>query len=460
MALPTLVLSLRSDLTPQTEILTNPEDPDFKSSIERWSNEEIQTPGAIFRPATQDDVVKLVQFAHANSIPFVPASGGHSPWSTIGNPGFVIDLGLLNSISIDSDAESVTISGAVLIQELASALEQAGRCTTLGNGNTVGVIPYVLGGGTSILTAVTGYACDQILAAKIVTAKGDIVDVSAKNEADLFWAIKGAGQFFGVVLEITLKTFPFSILGSEDGSHWTGVWIYPLESAEKVCAVLEPIMRDKSHGTAGQIGVMAPPPSFQPVILVGIHFLGNQEDAPAVYQALNDLGPMMASASTPKFSEYRQAQDYACVKGDLKSFSLVGVEEFKPTNFMKVVELFKELLDTCPDAGGSMYLLEWHTGTSKPVHEDSAFSFQDVHMWMNTFSWYHQPENRGTVMDFDLRALAAMRVGQKEADYVDYPNCNRTAPVAQRFRGTERLAKLKMLKQKWDPQGVFTREFL
>lgn len=340
-----------------------------------------------------------IKFAHANSIPFVPASGGHSPWSTIGNSGFVIDLGLLNSISIDSDTDSATISGAVLIQELASALEQAGRCTStwiiispsddrmltclaLGNGNTVGVVPYVFGGGTSILTAVTGYACDQIIAAKISTAKGDIVSVSAENEADLFWAIKGAGHFFGVVLELTMKTFPLSILGSEDGSHWTGIFIYPLESAQKVCAVLGPMMVDKNYNTAGQIGVMAPPPAFQPVILVGTHFLGNQEDAPAVYQALNDLGPLMASTSTPKFSEYRQSQDYACVKGDLKRFSLVGVQEFKTENFLKVVELFKELLGTCPDAGGSMYLFEWHTGTSKPVHQDSSFSFQDVHLWM------------------------------------------------------------------------------
>jgi FAD/FMN-containing dehydrogenase len=73
-------------------------------------------------------------------------------------------------------------------------------CLALGNGNTVGVLPYVFGGGTSILAGVTGYACDQILAARIVTAKGDIINVSAEHEADIFWATKGAGHFFGFVL--------------------------------------------------------------------------------------------------------------------------------------------------------------------------------------------------------------------------------------------------------------------
>jgi hypothetical protein len=149
-----------------------------------------------------------------------------------------------------------------------------------------------------------------------------------------------------------------------------------------MCEVLGPMMVDKNQNKLGQIGVMAPPPAFQPVLLVGIHFLGNQDDVPSLFQALNDLEPLIVMASTPKFSEYRQPQDYACVKGDLKSFSLVGVQEFKSENFLKVVELFKQMLGTCPDAGGSIYLFEWHTGTSKPAHQDSAFSFQDANLWM------------------------------------------------------------------------------
>lgn len=61
MALPTLISLLRPNLAPTTEILTDPESPKFKTSIERWSNEDVQTPGAIFRPATQDDVAKIVR---------------------------------------------------------------------------------------------------------------------------------------------------------------------------------------------------------------------------------------------------------------------------------------------------------------------------------------------------------------------------------------------------------------
>lgn len=71
-----------------------------------------------------------VKAAYEDSIPFVPASGGHSPWSTIGSSGFVLDLGLFKSITIQPDTNSVRVAGAVLVKELVHALSEAGRCTS------------------------------------------------------------------------------------------------------------------------------------------------------------------------------------------------------------------------------------------------------------------------------------------------------------------------------------------
>lgn len=73
--------------------------------------------------------------------------------------------------------------------------------------------------------------------------------------------------------------------------------------------MLEPMMIDQTHNTAGSIMVIAPPPAFQPVLLVAPHFLGDSEEAAGVYQALSDLGPVMTSSSTPKFSKYRDTLD-------------------------------------------------------------------------------------------------------------------------------------------------------
>ncbi|KAF4620236.1 hypothetical protein G7Y89_g14584 [Cudoniella acicularis] len=454
------ILSLRANLSSEAQILTDASHVAFKTTLERWSNEGLQIPGAIIRPTTERDVAITVKAAKKHSVPFVPASGGHSPWSTIDTSGFILDLGLLKSIIVEPKSNSVKIAGAVLVKELAIALSEAGRCTTLGNGNTVGVIPYCIGGGINILAAIIGFACDQILSAKIVTADGEIIETSQESEPELFWAIKGAGQFFGVVLELTLKTFPLSILGPSDGCHWVGNFVYSLDHAENVCNVLESLMVTSEHNTAGLIMVMAPPPAFQPMLAVIPHYFGDPEKAPAAFKALSDLQPLLSSASNMSFVEFRDSMDYACVKGDFKRFSVAGIPKFKTKSFLKVIDLFKELLDSCPDASASGYAFEWHTAITELQPQDSAFGFQDQLLWMNCFSWYHQPENHNVVVDFEARALAAMRDGQVENDFVDYPNSNRISSIERRYPGEARIEKLRTLKQKWDPRGIFTQQLL
>lgn len=142
-----------------------------------------------------------------------------------------------------------------------------------GNGNTVGVIPFCLGGGISTLSGMIGFGCDQILAAKIIMADGTLIHASADVEPELLRAIKGAGQFLGVVVELTIKTYPLSIFGSPSGIHWVGSFLFPLDRAEEVCKAMESLMVTTKYNTSGLIMVMSPPPAFQPMLAVAPHFM-------------------------------------------------------------------------------------------------------------------------------------------------------------------------------------------
>ncbi|PQE03236.1 FAD binding domain containing protein [Rutstroemia sp. NJR-2017a BBW] len=461
MTLSNLLSSLEQKLSPGAEILIDSSSAKFKAVLQRWSDIDVKVPGAILRPTTKSDTVNIIKAAHEYGIPFVPASGGHSPWSTIDSSGFILDLGLCKSITVEAETESVRVTGAVLIKELTTALPSTNTSlVATGNGNTVGVIPFCLGGGISTLTGMIGFGCDQILSADIVLADGTLVHTSADQEPDLLWAVKGAGQFFGVVVELRLKTYPLSVFGSRQGTHWVGNLVYPLDFAEEVCKVLERVMVTKEHNTAGIVMVMAPPPAFQPMIAVSPHFIGDPALAPLAFQSLLDLKPLMYNTSTPIYPNLSDHLDFACAKGDYKRFSLAGLPSFNAQNFMKVIELYKDLLATCPDAGATGYAFEWHTGVNKLPVADSAFGNEDSMLWLNTFSWYHSAENHDLVLDFENRAIAAMRVGIEESEFVDYANCNRIDPIERRYRGKERLERLRMLKKKWDPNGVFTKQLL
>jgi len=76
------------------------------------------------------------------------------------------------------------------------------------NAANVGHIGFLLGGGSSVLLGLHGLAIDALISARVVTANGRIVIASAIENVDLFWALKGAGQYFGIVSEVSVKIFP------------------------------------------------------------------------------------------------------------------------------------------------------------------------------------------------------------------------------------------------------------
>ena len=259
-----------------------------------------------------------------------------------------------------------------------------------GSGNTVGVIPYYLSGGVSMLTSVCGFASDNIISARVITAEGKLVNADAENNPDLLWALKGAGQFFGVVTELTIRTQPLSVLGC-NGEIWTAKYVFPIERAEEVCAVAERIMLDKTNPTVGHLTVMALPrflraitPSWicQGLLVVSSHYLGAPENGPAAFKSLKGLGPLKSEARVTAYRNLADHLEYLCAKGDFKRFSPAGIREFKTENFMQVIRIFLKLVTECPDAGASAYHFQWHSTLPEEPSMESAMSHHDVQFWL------------------------------------------------------------------------------
>jgi hypothetical protein len=125
--------------------------------------------------------------------------------------------------------------------------------------------PYFLGGGASITSSLTGFRPDQIVSARLISAKGDLVDATGETHPDLLWAIRGTGQFFGLVTQLVIQAYPLSVLGNDRGVLWAGTFTFPLERAEEVCSSMKGLMDNERYGTSGLMMVMAPLPARKPV---------------------------------------------------------------------------------------------------------------------------------------------------------------------------------------------------
>ncbi|KAG4411135.1 hypothetical protein IFR04_015734 [Cadophora malorum] len=203
MTVSTFLSAINAELSKEAKVLSDPDTNGFKAAHERWTDRDLKTPSAIVIVATEDDIVKTVQLALKHDIPFVPKSGGHSAWSTIGQEGIIIDLSNYNKVKIDKSTKTVTIQSGIVNKQLIGALYEHNLFLPLGGGNTIGSVPQALGGGLCALSKQCGNTSDNVLSARLVTATGELITVDS-NRSDLLWALKGAGQYFGLVTELTL----------------------------------------------------------------------------------------------------------------------------------------------------------------------------------------------------------------------------------------------------------------
>src|SRR5206468_10112260 len=119
-------------------------------------------------------------------------------------------LAELKTISIDAERRTATAHGGVLWAELNAAAAVHGLAVTGGAISTTGIAGLTLGGGLGWLMAKHGLAADNLLAAELVTADGDVLDVSEESDPDLFWALRGGGGNFGIAASFKYRLYPLS----------------------------------------------------------------------------------------------------------------------------------------------------------------------------------------------------------------------------------------------------------
>ncbi|WP_189949298.1 FAD-binding oxidoreductase [Streptomyces alanosinicus] len=165
-------------------------------------------PAAVAYVAHADDIRTTLAYAQAHSIRVSIRNGGHSyAGYSSGDNRLILDVSRLNRIRV-SGGQAVVGAGSKLI-DVYRGLAAKGVTIPAGSCPSVGVSGLVLGGGHGVASRAYGLTCDSLTQATLITADGTQVTADAKNNSDLFWALRGAGNGnFGVVTELQFRTHP------------------------------------------------------------------------------------------------------------------------------------------------------------------------------------------------------------------------------------------------------------
>ncbi len=191
-------------------------------------------PAAIVRVSRAEDVPDVLAYAKSRGLQVAVKSGGHHLWGAAVREGaLTLDLGLLADIEVDAPAGKVAVGPALWSREMALGLAREGLAFPVAHCATVPMGGYLLGGGFGVNgDSWGGMACFRIEAADIVEANGRARRISRREDPDLFWALRGAGNGFpGVVTRFVLRTDPLP------GAITESVYVFPLVRAGEVAAL-------------------------------------------------------------------------------------------------------------------------------------------------------------------------------------------------------------------------------
>lgn len=176
-------------------------------------------PLAVVRCGADDDVAATITLAGKRGVPAVPRSGGHCFAGRSSTPGVVMDVSPLRSVDVDGDV--VTVGAGVRLGDLYDTLASHGLTLPAGCGPTVGIAGLTLGGGLGILGRRYGLTSDRLVAARVVLADGAIVDCDEHHDADLFWALRGAGGGqFAAVTQLAFRGVEAPEVATAFQLHW------------------------------------------------------------------------------------------------------------------------------------------------------------------------------------------------------------------------------------------------
>ncbi|KAL2177758.1 uncharacterized protein P884DRAFT_223477 [Thermothelomyces heterothallicus CBS 202.75] len=280
-------------------------------STENWSQTSWQKPSCVASPRSASEVQSIVAILRRKNVPFAVRSGGHSPapFDANINTGVLISLGKLNHISYDEERQTAGIGPGARWGEVYAALDPFNVTVVGGRVGDVGVGGLVLGGGLSYLSNLYGLACDNVLEYKVVLANGTLVTASSTSHPDLFWALKGGANNFGIVTEFTVATYPIK-------EAWGGLRTYSIEQMPQVLDALHQYQTAEDKDPYANLFISIPitnatdygilvtfvylKPVVEPPAYAAFYNLTPTADATAL-TTLNDL---MTNFLQPEFPRY------------------------------------------------------------------------------------------------------------------------------------------------------------
>jgi len=429
-----------------------PGDPEYDETRKVHNGMFDPRPGLIARCATVDDVVAAVAYGREHGLDTAIRCGGHNA-AGLGSidGGLVIDLRDLNRVRVDPDERIAYVGGGCLLQDVDAATAEHGLVTPAGIISTTGAGGLVLGGGIGHLTRRLGLSIDNLVGAQVVLADGSVVEASAGENDDLYWAIRGGGGNFGVVTELRLRLHPL-------GPVVAGPMFWPIDYGADLLAWYREFLptAPRELGCFYLFHTVPPAPPFpdelqlEKVCGLAVCWTGPVDDANDVLaEARAQPGLALDGAAEVPFAAFQAAFDPLYPAGDQWYWRTGFVDEVSDESIDLNVEYGRRM----PKWKSLMHLYPIDGAVHDVGTADTPWPARDAQFAQVIAGVDPDPANADTIRAWAVEYSDAIRPYTSGAGYVNFM----MAEGQERVQATygENYDRLVEVKRRYDPGNFF-----
>jgi len=432
--------------------LLRPGETGYQDARDIWNAMVARTPGLIARCANVSDVQHAVRAASEAGIISAVRCGGHSlaGFSTC-DGGLVIDLSRMRQVTVDPEARRARIAGGCLLGSIDTATQEAGLVFPSGVVSHTGASGLILGGGTGWLTRRFGLSCDNVEGFTLVTADGSVVRANAKDNPDLFWALRGGGGNFGVVTEFEVKLHPLTAVVLAEG-------LTPEADIRSLLECWRDFMAEAPLDLKWNIDLrLAPTTNRVPVKLRGRPVASNslvwtgepEAGRPYLERALSLCSPDSVSNKVVSFMNLQTMADSVFPHGRryyTKSGYFAYIDD-------SVIDRLVEAVATVPSLETQIELAYLGGAAARIAANETAIGDRSAPFIMNLLaSWSDASADAGNISW--IRGLFnKLRPAMKPGVYVNFMSGDEQDRVPEAYQG--RWDRIVAVKTHYDPSNFF-----
>jgi hypothetical protein len=437
-------VSLRGDL-----IL--PEHSEYEEARKIYNGMIDKRPSMILRCADVADVIAAVNFGRENGMLMAIRGGGHNGAGLCTcDDGLVIDLSPLNYVRVDPRARTVRVGAGCTWGDVDHAAQPFGLAVPAGVVSTTGVAGLTLGGGHGYLTRKYGLTIDNLISADVVLADGSFVTASDRENADLFWALRGGGGNFGVVTSFQFKAHPV-------GTIYGGPTLWNMDRAAEILRWYRDFSLQAHEDLYGFYAFLKVPPGppfpeefhFRSMCGIVWCYLGPLDQAENVFAPVRDLDPALGLTHEMPFPALQSAFDPLLPPGLQWYWKGDFVNEIND----EAVDLHVRYGSRLPSLLSTMHMYPIDGAVQRVGRNDTAFSYRDANWSMVIAGIDPDPGNADPITAWTKEYWKALHPYSAGGAYLNFMMEEGQDRVRDTYR--DNYDRLVEVKTKYDPKNLF-----